>query len=185
MYDFIGIYDDLVSEDYCDRMIDKLEELLTTGSGNDYGQDSNGGLKNRKDASRYFNNEAKDLSRETFLILDMALDKYVDEYPALGMHDVRANVCKVQKTPPRGGFHVWHSEQSVEGEQATRCLVWMIYLNNTKEHEGTTEFISQGKAIQPKKGRIVLFPAAWTHTHRGNPVYSTDKYIATGWYHLT
>jgi hypothetical protein len=29
-----------------------------------------------------------------------------------------------------------------------------------------------------------IFPAAFTHTHRGNPVYSKDKYIATGWFNF-
>ena len=39
--------------------------------------------------------------------------------------------------------------------------------------------------LRPKKGTVCLFPASWTHTHRGNPVYTKDKYIATGWFYLT
>jgi len=47
-----------------------------------------------------------------------------------------------------------------------------------------TEFLWQGLRVQPKAGTVSIFPASFTHTHRGNPVYSCDKYIATGWYTL-
>ena len=32
--------------------------------------------------------------------------------------------------------------------------------------------------VQPKKGVFVFFPASFTHTHRGNAVYTHNKYIA-------
>jgi hypothetical protein len=60
----------------------------------------------------------------------------------------------------------------------------MIYLNPTREGDASSVFMVMGLRLQPKQGSVVLFPAAWTHTHRGNPVYSGDKYIATGWYYL-
>ena len=34
----------------------------------------------------------------------------------------------------------------------------------------------------PKKGMGVVWPAAWMFQHRGNPVHTHSKYIATGWY---
>ena len=34
----------------------------------------------------------------------------------------------------------------------------------------------------PPKGRLVIWPAGFTHPHRGNAVYDKDKYIATGWF---
>ena len=37
-----------------------------------------------------------------------------------------------------------------------------------------------GEKIKPKSGRVVIFPASFTHLHRGKPPYET-KYIATGW----
>ena len=35
--------------------------------------------------------------------------------------------------------------------------------------------------VKPKQGTLVIWPAAFTHTHRGNPPLSNDKYIVTGW----
>lgn len=186
MSDFIGVYENLASDDYCDRMVARLEELLENSSdSNDYGEDANGGLIIRKDASRHFERDAQDLAGETNCVLDQALTLYQDEHPALGMNNFYSINCKVQRTPPKGGFHQWHSEQGAGTQNSARCLTWMIYLNDTPKGEGTTEFIEQGLQVQPKKGTVVLFPAAWTHTHRGNPVYTCNKYIATGWYYLS
>ena len=62
-----------------------------------------------------------------------------------------------------------------------RLLNYLVYLNDVPDGEGETEFLNQGLRNQPKKGNLVIFPAFFTHIHRGNPVYTTDKYIATGW----
>ena len=184
MNNFIESYSKLASDDYCDRVIAKFEELTNNDSSNNcLGAQANGGLNNRKDSSRYFERDCEELTLETNDILNQALELYMEKYPALGMNAFYSHVVKVQRTPPKGGFHQWHSEQGSNSD-AARCLVWMIYLNDTPQGEGTTEFIEQGLQLQPEKGTVVLFPAAWTHTHRGNPVYTCDKYIATGWYYL-
>ena len=185
MTDFIGVYENAADDDYCQRMVAMIDHLADNSAGTaSMGQIDNGGLKNRKDVAFYFQRDAQDLAQETNAVLNMALEKYMDEHPALGMVQFYSHVVKVQRTPPKGGFHRWHSEQDANDSTATRCLVWMIYLNDTPEGEGTTEFIEQGLKLQPKRGTVVFFPAAWTHTHRGNPVYTCDKYIATGWYYL-
>lgn len=183
MTDFVRVYEGAASVDYCERMIARLDQLVSESSGC-LGQEANGGLENRKDVSRYFERDDQELAQETNRILDEALHKYMDEHPALGMSQFYSQVVKVQRTPPKGGFHRWHAEQGPDTSSSSRCLVWMIYLNDTPEGEGTTEFLEQGLKVQPKQGTVVFFPAAWTHVHRGNPVYSCDKYIATGWYHL-
>jgi len=181
--DFVGVYEGVASVDYCERMIARLDQLVSESSGC-LGQEANGGLQNRKDVSRYFERDDQELAQETNKVLDEALHQYMDEHPALGMNQFYSQVVKVQRTPPKGGFHRWHAEQGHDINNAARCLVWMIYLNDTPEGEGTTEFLEQGLRVQPKQGTVVFFPAAWTHVHRGNPVYSCDKYIATGWYYL-
>ena len=39
----------------------------------------------------------------------------------------------------------------------------------------------QRKRFKPEQGKLLLWPAAFTHTHRGNPPLNEVKYIATGW----
>ena len=61
-----------------------------------------------------------------------------------------------------------------------RLVLWMYYLNDV-EVGGETEFYFQKRAIRPRKGTVVIAPAGFTHTHRGNVPLSGDKYIITSW----
>lgn len=182
---FIGIYENAFPDELCDRIIAKHNELEHSVSASPCrGENVHGGVGNRKDVSFYFERDAVNIASEVNVALDECLRQYIDSYPSIGMMRFYSNVVKVQRTPPKGGFHQWHCEKG-SYESVARVLVWMVYLNDLPEGEGTTEFIEQGAILQPKKGTVVLFPSAWTHTHRGNPVYSDDKYIATGWYYLS
>ena len=89
---------------------------------------------------------------------------------------------KFQETLKSGGFHDWHFE-NIGYAQNSRFLVWSIFLNDVKEG-GETEFLYNSMRIKPKRGSMVLFPPYYTHTHRGNPPISNNKYIATGWFYL-
>tara|TARA_R110000772_G_scaffold187039_1_gene298217 strand:+ start:144 stop:749 length:606 start_codon:yes stop_codon:yes gene_type:complete len=186
---FISSYNKLASDDYCNRMIAKFEEIenntsLMQTSG--YSGTEQYGAKVRKDLAIFFHerhNNAVDLARETNEILDEGLKLYMEEYPSLqSCHNFYSQMVKVQKTPPKGGFHSWHCER--DAAETSRCLVWTIYLNDIPEGEGETEFLEYGIKVQPKKGMVSFFPADWTHTHRGNAVYTHNKYIATGWYNI-
>ena len=114
--------------------------------------------------------------------LMIALEEYVHNYPSIENIAIRTVRQKLQKTEKGGGFHAWHHEQT-DLNLATRVLTWSIYLNDVEEG-GETEFLHQSKRVKAKKGRIVLFPASFTHAHRGNPPLSGDKYILTGWFNL-
>ena len=60
-----------------------------------------------------------------------------------------------------------------------RFGVWMVYLNNTDS--GYTDFMHQKLSVKPETGKLVIWPAYFTHTHRANPDLKEDKYIITGW----
>ena len=89
----------------------------------------------------------------------------------------------IQKTLPGEGYHIWHSED-MNPKASTRILTYIIYLNDVEEG-GETEFLYYHKRFKPKKGTMLLFPAGYTHTHRGNPPLSGEKYIITGWIEFT
>ena len=187
---FISSYENLASDEYCDNMVEAWEKIYKNGSLRDgHGADgsiTNAGVVHRKDFALYFDEErngTSDLQRQTNIILDKGLKIYGAEYPSLEMKQFFSTRIKVQRTPPKGGFHTWHCEHA-PGEASSRILTWTIYLNDIPEGEGATEFIEYGLKVQPKKGTVCFFPCAFTHTHRGNPVYTHNKYIATGWYYL-
>jgi hypothetical protein len=83
----------------------------------------------------------------------------------------------------QGGYPYWHSEISPKVEtddNLHRVLLWTIYLNDGFG-EGETEFLFQQRRIEPKTGALLLAPAGFTHTHRGNMPKGGNKYIATSW----
>lgn len=83
----------------------------------------------------------------------------------------------------QGGYPYWHCEQYPrldQGEALHRALLWTIYLNDDFA-AGETEFLYQGRKIAPRTGSLLIAPAAFTHTHRGNRPQGGDKYIATSW----
>lgn len=82
-----------------------------------------------------------------------------------------------------GGYPLWHSEiypMDKNCEQLHRSLLFLVYLNDVEEG-GETEFYYQQLKVKPKKGTIVIAPAGFTHTHRGNTPISGDKYVLAGW----
>ena len=86
---------------------------------------------------------------------------------------------KVQRTLPGQGFHIWHAE-AMNRFSSPRYLTYTLYLN-TIEEGGETEFIYQKTRIKPVQGTLLIWPAAFTHTHRGNQPLSGPKYIVTTW----
>lgn len=84
---------------------------------------------------------------------------------------------QIQRTKP-GEFYIWHHDFSVE-ELGPRVGTFIWYLNDIK-NDGYTEFID-GTRIQPKAGKLIIFPATWTYIHRGYPPKDETKYICTGW----
>ena len=106
---------------------------------------------------------------------------YNIQYPILqNLRKHRSKYIKIQKTCPTQGYHIWHCEHDAYEFSQNRILSWILYLNDVEEG-GETEFLYQSLRFKPKAGTFILFPAHFTHTHRGNPPLSGVKYIATGW----
>ena len=107
------------------------------------------------------------------------MNEYLKSYSVLGREKLLMYDTKVKKIPIGGGFHDWHYENSGL-EVSPRKLVIQLYLN-TIEEGGETEFLYMNKRIKAKQGRLIIFPAGFTHTHRGNPPIGQDKYIVSTW----
>ena len=116
--------------------------------------------------------------------LNVALKEYHQKYfesakPMMDTYD-KERYFKIQKYFPSDGYFVYHCESSGL-QNSNRVLAWMIYLNDVTDG-GHTEFLNQKKKYQPRAGDVLLWPAYFTHTHRGIPSKSQIKYIATGWF---
>lgn len=113
-------------------------------------------------------------------ISDFLIGKYIEKYNVLkALEGYRVYDLKMQKIKPKEGFHLWHYENILR-RYSDRRLVLQLYLNDVRDG-GETEFLYYSKRITPKQGQFLIYPATFTHSHRGNPPLSGNKYIITSW----
>ena len=97
---------------------------------------------------------------------------------------LRPGAINLQRyTAGQGGYPYWHCElfpRDATAETLHRHVLWTLYLNDGFE-AGETEFLYQQRKVTPRAGSLLIAPAAFTHTHRGNRPEGGDKYIATSW----
>ena len=186
---FIGVYEGKLPEKLCTDLIntfDKYQEIGLTRSRGLSGQ-----RKKVADDDQLFvadiplENLKTDMYNAVYEHLGNCFKDYLDEYEVAlgeGCDQLSLYELKLQKTNKGQGYHAWHFESSSKGT-SDRVLAYTIYLNDIDDG-GETEFLYQSQRIKPTRGTVIIFPAAFTHTHRGNPPLSGSKYIVTGWFNF-
>ena len=180
--DFISVYDNSFTSDVCEEYIDLIEHYISNG----VITKEDRAYHNTDHFSLNFNNDVSynilsgdNLSMEFLPKIKEYVSEYLKKFSILGQEKLLIYDTKAKKIPIGGGFHNWHYENT--GLQVSaRKLVIQLYLN-TIEEGGETEFLYINKRIKAEQGRLIIFPAAFTHTHRGNPPIGQDKYIVSTW----
>lgn len=106
---------------------------------------------------------------------------YTSKYSALATEEAEQGIyeIKIQKTLIGGGFHVWHWEQ-VGRSNTSRIMNVQLFLNDVTEG-GETEFLYYPRREPARANTLLIYPGNYTHTHRGNPPISNDKYLINAW----
>lgn len=189
---FIGLYRDVYPVEYCKHLIQEFERLVYGGAGYNRQQGERKPKHHKDDYQLGFNIRGHQLTsfQDTDTVdmffhgLQQCYELYVEKFSVLQDDKVLGSAMKMQRTSPGGGYHVWHGEQGT-GPNKDRVLVYMLYLNTlTPEEAGETEFLYQQCRIRPEENMMVIWPASYTHAHRGNVVHGkNNKYIVTGWFY--
>lgn len=189
---FIGVYNNVYPEGYCQHLIKQFDAMETGGAGSNRIKSENAAKHVKNDHqvclnlkgnnTENFNNHR--ITDVFFNGLQQCYEDYITEFSILKDGPIRATTMKMQRTAPGEGYHIWHSEQN-KGDLAHRVLAYMLYLNTlAPEQAGETEFLYQQERYRPVENTMIIWPAAYTHTHRGNTVFGNDsKYIVTGWFY--
>ncbi len=186
MEDFIGHFENAYSDEQCYYMIKIFEKLSASNLSYDRQRSEKANGIHKKDLAVnsmdfMFKPYLMDYFDADFLkIFWTHYETYCNKFDTVKLeksHNLYS--FKIQKTIPGQGYHVWHYENNVF-EYQRRLITWIVYLNDDYEG-GETEFLYLSKRIKPKKGTLIMWPAGFTHTHRGNPPLSGEKYIVTGW----
>lgn len=219
MSDFIAVYEEALSAEFCDNCIDKFSHNEHVKQG----QTGHGVDLTKKNSMDLMLNQHNDWQTELQTIHQAVLEGlilYVRQWPyvlvgalalqiqtpegprQISAQDIESmsdselanlirTVFRLGNTNlqhyqrQKGGYFYYHSEfyphpRDPGQDSLHRVLLWMFYLNDVVAG-GETEFYYQQRAIKPRQGTLVIAPAFFTHTHRGNRAESGDKYILTSW----
>ena len=175
-----SICDDLIS--YFELNHEKQEKGLTAG-----GVDLD--TKNSIDISM-MPNEVNLPGNEAILnyfeSLFSCYKDYAAQWPFLDTfaQNLEVGTFNLQRYQSGQHFHKVHTERS-SLSTLHRVFAWMTYLNDVDVKDGgATYFNHYDLEVQPKKGLTLIWPAEWTHAHKGNLLQANSKYIITGWMHF-
>ena len=184
MNQYLEIYDDNLTSYFCKHVIKKFEKDDRSRPGHV----GRGYDVETKDSQDLFITDLDDWKKEDnvfFSKLNPLLEDYYDRHftkwdPTLKDDHRWDTGYQIQRTTPSQLGYVWHYDSFVKNN-SQRIITYLWYLNDIpEEDEGSTEFYD-GTKIQPKEGRLILFPASWCWWHKGNPPKRNNKYICTGW----
>ena len=183
---YVKVYDDVLSSDMCKNIIQKFEshpkQQVTTY------------LENHRSFTEININQNIVSWKKELNILFGTMQKYLIRYKQDVGVDDRAwpeqmgyEQLRMKRYLPNGKddfkFHVDVQDHA----SARRFLVYFWYLNDVAEG-GETAFqlnrnVEPKIKVQPKAGRLLMFPPLWTHPHIGMMPISNAKYIIGGYLH--
>ena len=177
--DFIGVFDTSI---HCNQFIDHLKAT----------EENNTIIRRRSidhvkvnddmvtiDSTMVNYNRPVPLLQDYNNLTKQCMDLYIEKFNVVSGYDLQQAYMNIQRTQPSQGYHAWLCEDDHYGAHR-KLFATMLYLNDVEEG-GETEFLYQKVRFKPQKGRFLMWPAHWTHIHRGNPPLSGEKYIATSW----
>ena len=183
LYDFVEIYDDDKPQ-ACASIVNYFESVYDEGSSRNSGLAFFNRSRQKVCATKTLNfSDDVPINEEVYGFVQRALTQYTDKYNYLNTLNKSSywRLCpqyNIQRYNEGEGFFSLHNEQS--GSYPYRLLAWMVYLNDAASG---TEFPYQDMIVSPLAGRTVIWPAGWTHPHKGVTPNVGVKYIATGWFY--
>ena len=179
MKKYIKVYDDVLSQDHCNTLIQKFEANKDQQVSTD--------LDNHRHFTEININQHEDwkmMVQGTYLHLRPMIQRYKDD-------------CKItdKQWPSQYGFEEIRFKRYLPNDKdefkehvdvgdyasARRFLVFFLYLNNN--FDGRTSFSEYDMQVYPKAGRLLMFPPTWTYLHTGHKPKLESKYIIGSYLH--
>ena len=162
MKDFVYIKDNFLTDDECDQIISTYKPKVD-------------GYVDYTGYNSFF-------ITENIPHIDKIISitgEYVKKFPEIQQtpNQWRMGDLRFQWWEPGKSFSNFHCEHTLDN--ARRVAGFQVYLSS---HNCGTEFYT-GEVIKSVKGRAVIFPAFWTHLHRGQVCPDNlDRYMIIGYY---
>ena len=178
---FVKIYDNVIDEESCKRLIEKFEEL----------QDKHEIVNIEDKEDRISFNQMVLTKSEEWKTVNDEMMKLFQAY--IVQYKKECNISE-QMWPEKYGYETIRMKRYLANNYdrfdyhvdvkdyatARRFLAFFIYLNDVEEG-GETEFLF-GR-VKPKMGRLVMFPPMWPWFHAGQKPVSGTKYFIQSYCH--
>ena len=181
---FIGSWN--IENLICDNLINYFEKNKNKQHQGSTAVGINKEAKDTVDISlnpREVNESGNEVFKDYFYALSECHKDYLEQWPFLGSIKQKYEIGSFNLQRYTSGQHVnkIHCER-ISMMTLHRVFAFMTYLNDVdSENGGSTYFSHYDLDIQPTKGCTLIWPAEWTHAHRGSILKSGIKYIITGW----
>ena len=116
--------------------------------------------------------------RPIYRAINILKDSYIKSFPEVNrLEPWRIQYVRLKRWTRNNHYSIWHSEHMPQW--SGRVLSFLIYLSDNNAH---TEF-RRYRNVRTKAGRGIMFPAYFTHEHRGSVCKDgLDRYIVSGYY---
>lgn len=184
---FIGCWN-INNEEICEKIINFFERRKDLQKNGEVGYgNKNQAVKKSIDISihpRNLNQDGYEDLKNYFDYLNECFQDYKRQWPFIKQNIQSLDIpsFNIQKYEIGGHFGMMHCER-VNLQSMHRVFAWMTYLNDV-EDGGETYFDHFDLRVKPKAGKTLIWPAEWTHAHRGEILKKGLKYIVTGWMHF-
>jgi predicted 2-oxoglutarate/Fe(II)-dependent dioxygenase YbiX len=180
LVEFIQIYDDILSDDLCDRIIDEYSdpvEWFQAGT-------SDKTLTDVRTCSRIFISDIKSIqknqdSRKTinndiFYCVNTAVEKYVSQFTYLDIRQVSDYQLLKYDT---NQYYMEHCDSNHKISRAISCAMAL----NGDYDGGEFAFFSGQHKVKLNKKSVIMFPANFMFPHQILPVTNGTRYSIISW----
>ena len=180
MENYIRVYDDVLTKDQCQHFIDKFED-----SSHQWQKTELEGHRSFTEVNLSLHEDWKEYSKILFDKLRPFVSKYTEDckidmdkqWPAkFGFEQIRFKKYEVN-----GVDQFKEHVDVMDYNSARRFLVFFTYLDDNEG--GHTSFSEYDKRVQPKAGRLLMFPPTWTYKHTAELPIEKPKYILGSYLH--
>ena len=169
MKDYIKTYDNAIESNVCDELIKFFEDNIEHSF-------------KEKQEFRSFQELNLFLFPEYEVKITNLLVPYIDRYKKdnnISDHvwpsSYELEHTRIKKYMPNTNDRFDIHADATQVRTIARFLVMFVYLSDNES--GYTTFPNRGISVQPKKGRLLMFPPNWCYPHIGEKVTDKPKYI--------
>ena len=177
MNNHIQIYKNVIEPKYCDELIQKFERETWQQEKVDHAAADMTQVNFNESNWHDDVNKLTDISLEYIMKYKKDCDLHDFQWP----NEYAFEDFRMKRYLPNDKDEFKEHVDVGDYDSARRFLVFFLYLNDNEG--GETSFSEYDIKVQPKAGRLLMFPPTWTYLHTGHKPIKTPKYIIGSYLH--